>query len=136
MKFDKRYWIFISAAMVFATIASVTTIYLSGILHSIECNSVAAAAFAKIGMIPSMLTGILALLPLMIAIPYALRQNERVGILSAAFLGAIVAYTALDALNNISAIMGFQHTFLIAHTVLGTTNNISGTILGTGTSLC
>jgi hypothetical protein len=136
MKFDKRYWIFIAAAMVFAAIASACTVYLSLVFHAMECNSVASVIFSRIGMIPAMLLGVLGLLPLMIAIPYALRQNERLGLLSVICLGAIVSYTAFDAVNDVSAVMGFQHAYLLAHSVLDTTNNVSGTILGTGPSLC
>ena len=51
-------------------------------------------------------------------------------------LGCIVAYTALDAANNVSAIMGYHHMYLFAHTVLDTTNNVTGTVVGTGESLC
>ncbi len=101
-----------------------------------ECNSVAAACFAGVGMVPCMLLGILALLPLMVAIPYILRQNERPGLLSMLLLGCIVAYTAFDALNNVSAIMGYHTTYLFAHSLLDTANNATGTIVGTGESLC
>ena len=137
MKFDKRYWLFIAAAMVSATVASLCTLYLASVHeHFVECNSLAAASFARIGMVPSMVLGILSLLPLMVAIPYIFRQNERPGLLSVLVLGCIVAYTAFDALNDLSVIMGYQHAYLIAHTVLDTTNNITGNVAGTGPSLC
>jgi hypothetical protein len=137
VKFDKRYWIFIAAAMFFAGIASASTLYLASVQeHFLECNSVTAACFGKIGMVPCMLLGILALLPVMVAIPYIFRQNERPGLLSVLVLGCIVAYTALDAVNNVSAIMGYHHVYLFAHTVLGTTNNVTGNVVGTGDSLC
>lgn len=87
-------------------------------------------------MVPSMVLGILALLFLMVAIPFIFRQNERPGLLSVLVLGCIVAYTAFDAVNDVSAIMGYQNTYLIAHTLLDTTNNVTGTIIGTGGSLC
>ncbi len=137
MNFDKRYWIFIGAAMFSATVASASTLYLASISkHFMECNSVAAVWFAKIGMVPSMVLGILALLPVMVAIPYILRQNEKLGLFSALFLGCIVTYTTFDAVNNISAIMGYQEAYLIAHSILDTTNNVTGTALGTGASFC
>jgi hypothetical protein len=101
-----------------------------------ECNSLAAASFARIGMVPSMVLGILSLLPLMVAIPYLFRQNEKPGLLSVLVLGCIVAYTAFDALNDLSVIMGYQHTYLLAHAVLDTTNNVTGSVAGTGPSLC
>jgi len=135
--FHPRYWIFIGAAMFFATCASASTLYMASVQeHFMECNSVAAACFLRIGMVPCMLLGILALLPLMVAIPYLLRQNEKPGLLSVLLLGCIVAYTALDALNNVSAIMGYHTTYLFAHSLLDTTNNATGTIAGTGESLC
>jgi glucan phosphoethanolaminetransferase (alkaline phosphatase superfamily) len=137
VKFDKRYWVFIAAAMGSAAIASLCTLYLASMHeHFMECNSLAAAAFARIGMVPSMVLGILALLPLMVAIPYIFRQNERPGLLSVVVLGCIVAYTAFDALNDLSIILGYQHAYLIAHAVLDTTNNVTGNVAGTGPSLC
>jgi hypothetical protein len=137
VKFDTRYWIFIAAAMFFATVASASTLYLASVQENFkECNSVSAACFDCIGMIPCTVLGILALLPLMVAIPCIFRQNERPGLLSVLILGCIVAYTALDAVNNVSAIMGYHHLYLFAHTVLDTTNNVTGNVVGTGDSLC
>jgi hypothetical protein len=137
VKFDKRYWIFIAAAMFFATVASASTLYLASVQKNfMECNSVTAACFDCIGMVPCMLLGILALLPLMVAIPCIFRQNERPGLLSVLVLGCIVAYTALDAVNNVSAIMGYHHLYFFAHTILDTTNNVTGNIVGTGESHC
>lgn len=104
--------------------------------HFRECDSVAAACFAHIGMAPTMVLGILALLVLMIAIPYILRQNARPGLLSMLILGCIVAYTAFDAMNDVSAVMGYHHVYLIAHTLLDTTNSVAGSIVGTGASAC
>ena len=101
-----------------------------------ECNSVAHAFFSHMGMVPSMVLGVLALLPLMVAIPYVFRQNEKMGHISMLVMGCIVAYTVFDAVNDISAIMGYQQAYLIAHTVLSTTNNVTGNVVGTGTSLC
>jgi len=97
---------------------------------------VSAACFDRIGMVPCMVLGILALLPLMVAIPYVFRQNEKPGLLSVILLGIIVAYTAFDAANNVAAILGYHQIYLVAHTVLDTTNNVSGNIVGTGDSLC
>lgn len=137
MKFDKRYWIFIAAATVSATIASACTLYLSRVsVHFLECDSIAAACFARFGMVPAMVLGILALVALMVAIPCIFRQNERPGLLSVAVLGCIVAYTAFDALNDVSAIMGYHHAYLIAHSLLTTTNTVAGTVVGTGASAC
>lgn len=137
MNFDRRYWILIGAAVIFASTASVTTLYLAATSPQfLECNPVAAACFLRIGMIPCMLLGILALPPLMVAIPYLLRQNEQCGALSVLILLCIVLYTALDAINNLSAILGFHQTYLAAHAVLSTTNNATGSVVGTGDSLC
>jgi hypothetical protein len=128
---------FIAAAMFFATIASVSTLYMASVQeHFMECNSVTATCFVRIGMVPCMILGILALLPLMVAIPYIFRQNEKPGLLSVLVLGCIVAYTAFDSLNNVSAIMGYNQAYLVAHAVLDTTNNVTGNIVGTGDSLC
>jgi hypothetical protein len=137
VKFDKRYWIFIAAAMIFSGIASASTLYMSSVNeHFRECNSVSAACFTQMGMVPCMVLGVLALLPVMIAIPYLFRQNEQVGVFSALVMGCIVLYTFLDAVNNISAIMHYQQTFLLAHAALSTTNNVTGHVVGTGESLC
>jgi hypothetical protein len=137
VRFDKRYWILIAAAMFFATVASATTLYLASVQdHFMECNSVSAACFFRFGMFPCMLLGILALLPLMVAIPYLFRQNENPGLLSVLVLGIIVAYTAFDAVNNVAAIMGYDEVYLAAHSVLATTNNVTGNIAGTGDSHC
>lgn len=137
MKFDKRYWIFILAAMFFASVASASTLYMASVQEQfLECNSLAAACFDKIGMVPCMVLGVLSLLPVMIAIPYLFRQNEEPGLLSMLVLGCIVAYTALDAANNISAILGYHHFYLFAHTVMDTTNNVTGNVVGTGESHC
>jgi hypothetical protein len=137
VNFDKRYWYFIAAAMFFASVASVSTWYLAMVQeHFMECNSVSAICFDTFGMVPCMAFGIFSLLPVMMAIPYLFRQNEKPGLLSVLVLGCIVTYTALDAANNISAIMGYHHVFLFAHTVMDTTNNITGTAIGTGESHC
>lgn len=118
-----------------ATLASLCTLYLSSAYpHTLECNSIAAALFDRIGMVPGMAIGILALLPLMVAIPYIFRQNERPGFLSILIMGCIVTYTAFDALNDVSVIMGYHNAYLIAHTILDTTNNVTGTVVGTGMS--
>jgi hypothetical protein len=87
-------------------------------------------------MVPGMVLGVLALLPLMVAIPYIFRQNEKPGLVSVLVLGCIVAYTAFDAVNDVSAIMGYHHLYLFAHAVLDTTNNVTGNVVGTGESLC
>ena len=137
MNFDKRYWIFIGAAMFFTTVASAITLYMASIeKHFIECDSTSAACFLHFGMIPCMTLGILILPPVMIAIPYILRQNESAGLLSMVLLGAIVVYTAFDAVNNVAAIMGYQQTYMVAHSFLENANNLTGAIVGTGDSLC
>ncbi len=123
--------------MFFATVASASTLSMASTReHFMECNSVAAACFVRVGMVPCMLLGILALLPLMVAIPYILRQNEKPGLLSMLLLVCIVAYTAFDALNNVSAIMGYHIPYLFTHSLLDTVNNATGAIAGTGESLC
>jgi len=137
VKFDRRYWVFIAAAMFFATVASASTLYLASVQENFrECNSVSAACFAGIGMVPCMILGVLALLPLMVAIPCIFGQNERPGLLSLLAMGCIVAYTALDAMNNVSAILGYHNLYFFAHTILDTTNNVTGTVAGTGESHC
>jgi hypothetical protein len=62
--------------------------------------------------------------------------EPRPGLASVLVLSCIVAYTALDAANNVAAILGYHHIYLFAHSALSTTNNITGTIAGTGESLC
>jgi hypothetical protein len=95
VNFDKRYWILIGTAIFFATLASASTLYLASVQeHFMECNSTSAACFAAIGMVPCMVMGVLTLLPLMVAIPYLFRQNERPGLASVLVLTCIVAYTA------------------------------------------
>lgn len=137
MKFDRRYWVLICAAVFFATVSAASTLYLASVQERFtECNSVAAGCFIVLGMAPCMVLGILSLIPIMVAIPCIFRQNERPGILSILLLACIVAYTAFDAANNISAILGFQQSYQLAHSVLSTTNNATGTLLGTGESLC
>jgi len=137
VKFDTRYWIFIAAAMFFASVASASTLYMASVQeHFMECNSVSAACFIRLGMVPCMVLGVLALLPLMVVIPCIFRQNEKPGFLSVLVLGFIVAYTAFDAVNNVAAIMGYHQAYLVAHAVLDTTNNVTGNIVGTGDSLC
>ena len=101
-----------------------------------ECNSISAAFFDTIGMVPSMVLGILFLIAVMVAIPYMFHQNEKAGFISMLILGLIVLYTAIDAVNNISAIMGLYETYHLAHGVLSSTNNVTGNIVGTGDSLC
>lgn len=101
-----------------------------------ECNSISAAFFDMIGMVPTMVLGILLLIPVMAAIPYIFGQNEKAGLISMVLMGIIVLYTALDAVNNVSAIMGFYETYNAAHGILSSTNNVTGNIVGTGESLC
>jgi hypothetical protein len=137
VNFDRRYWILIGAAMFFATVASASTLYLSLVNPDFkECNSITAACFAAVGMVPCMVLGVLALLPIMVAIPYLLHQNEKVGLASVLLMGCIAAYTAFDAINNLSAIMGYYEMYHAAHALLSTTNNATGNIAGTGESLC
>ena len=83
-----------------------------------------------------MVMGVFSLLPLMVAIPYLFRQEERPGLASVLVLSCIVAYTALDAANNGAAIFGYHNLYLLAHSALSTANNVTGTIAGTGESLC
>jgi hypothetical protein len=137
MKFERRYWVLIGAAIFFATLASASTLYLASVQeHFMECNSTSAACFAAIGMVPCMVMGVLTLLPLMVAVPFLFRQNERPGLASVLVLSCIVAYTALDAANNIAALLGYHHIYLFAHSALSTVSNVTGTIAGTGESLC
>jgi hypothetical protein len=137
MKFDRRYWILIAAAIFFATLASASTLYLASVQeHFMECNSTSAACFAAIGMVPCMVMGVLTLLPLMVAVPYLFRQNERPGLASVLVLSCIVAYTALDAANNVAALLGYHDIYFFAHSALITVSNVTGTIAGTGESLC
>jgi hypothetical protein len=137
MKFDRRYWILIAAAIFFATLASASTLYLASVQeHFMECNSTSAACFAAIGMVPCMVMGVLVLLPLMVAIPYLFRQNERPGLASVLVLSCIVIYTAFDAANNVAAILGYHNLYLFAHSALSTANNVTGNLTGTGDSLC
>ena len=137
MKFDKRYWILIGAAMFFASIASASTWYLALVRERFtECNSVSAVCFNTFGIVPCMVFGVFFLLPVMMAIPFIFGQNEQPGLLSVLVLGCIVLYTFLDAANNISAIMGYHHIYLFAHAALDATNNATGNVVGTGDSLC
>ena len=123
--------------MVSATIASGCTLYMMHVYpHCMECNSVAAACFRLLGPVPSMALGILALLPLMVAIPFIFRQNEKLGLIPVLIMGCIVAYTAFDAVNDVSAILGYRQAYLVAHAVLSSTNNVTGSVVGTGRSLC
>jgi len=95
VNFDRRYWIFIAVAIFFSSVASVSTLYLSLVQEQfMECNSMSAACFAAAGMVPCMVLGILSLLPLMVAVPYLFRQEERPGLASVLVLACIVLYTA------------------------------------------
>jgi hypothetical protein len=137
VKLDRRYGIFISLAVLFAGVSSASTLYLASTEeHFMECNSISAVLFAAIGMVPSMVLGILGLIGIMIAIPYLFRQNEKAGLLSMIILGLIVLYTALDAVNNVSVILRFQETYQVSHRILSSVNNITGQLAGTGNSRC
>ncbi len=137
MTFDTRYWILIAAALFFSTLASATTLYLASVQeHFMECNSTSAACFAVLGMVPCMAVGVLDLLPLMVAVPYVFRQNEQPGTASVLVLSCIVAYTALDAANNVAAVLGYHDLYVFAHSALSAANNVTGTIAGTGELLC
>ncbi|WAC05872.1 MAG: hypothetical protein OS112_04380 [Methanoregula sp.] len=138
MNFDRRYWIFIGAAISCATISSASTLHLALLQkeHFMECNSTSAACFAAAGMVPCMVLGILSLLPLMVAVPYLFGQEERPGLASVLVLSCIVAYTALDAANNVAAIFGYHDIYFFAHSAMSTVSNVTGTIAGTGESLC
>jgi multisubunit Na+/H+ antiporter MnhB subunit len=137
VKFDRRYWIFIGSAVFFATVSSVSTLYLASVRkHFLECNSVSAECFMTIGMVPCMVLGILTMIVVMVAIPYIFRQNENLGVISMILMGLIVLYTALDAVNNISAIMGYYEAYQATHGILSSTNNVTGNIVGTGESHC
>ena len=137
MKFDRRYWAFIGPAVFFSTVSSASTLYLaSRERHFMECNSISAALFGAIGIVPSMVLGILSLIVVMVAIPYIFRQNQVVGILPMFIMGLIVLYTALDAVNDVSVILGFHASYQVAHTVLTETNNATGNLVGTGESHC
>jgi hypothetical protein len=137
VKFDRRYWFFIGSAVFFATVSSATTLYLASVRHHfLECNSVSAACFYSIGTIPCMVLGVLALIPIMVAIPYIFRQNEKLGVIPTILMGVIVLYTFLDAVNNISAILGYYQAYQAAHGILTPANNVTGSIIGTGESYC
>lgn len=138
MNFDRRYWILIGSAMACATVSSASTLYLASLQkeHFMECNSVSAACFAAVGTVPCIVLGVLSLLPLKVAVPYLFRQNERLGAVSVLVLSLIVAYTVLDAANNVAAILRYRDIYFLAHAALSTANNVTGTIAGTGESLC
>jgi multisubunit Na+/H+ antiporter MnhB subunit len=137
VKLDRRYWIFIGSAVFFATVSSVSTLYLASVRkHFLECNSVSAECFMTIGIVPCMVLGILTMIVVMVAIPYIFRQNENLGVISMILMGLIVLYTALDAVNNISAIMGYYEAYQATHGILSSTNNVTGNIVGTGESHC
>jgi hypothetical protein len=137
VKFDKRYWVFIGAALFCSIVSSGSTLYLASVRkHFLECNSVSAECFMTIGMVPCMVLGILTMIVVMVAIPYIFRQNENLGVISMILMGLIVLYTALDAVNNISAIMGYYEAYQAAHGILSSTNNVTGNIVGTGESYC
>jgi hypothetical protein len=138
LNFDKRYWIFIGAAILFASIASFITVYAILITKSAtECNSIAVWWFNIIGMIPSMVLGLVLLVPFMITIPYVFKQNARMEPLSMLIMGCIVLYTFLDALNNITLLLGYHNIYYMAvHPIVITLNDITGTIVGTGASIC
>jgi hypothetical protein len=137
MNFDRRYRVLIAAALFFSTLASVCTLSMAPVQeHFMECNSTSAACFAVLGMVPCMVLGILALLPVMVAVPCLFRHNERLHFAPAPVLSCIVAYTALDAANNVPAVLGYYNIYLFAHSALSTANNVTGTIAGTGKSLC
>jgi hypothetical protein len=122
--------------MVFASAASASSLYLVSVQeHFMECISVAAACFDKVGMIPCMIMGIPALFPVMGAVPYLIRQNESPGFLSVLVPGCIAACTAFDAANIISAVMEYHGLYLFAPTVLDTPNKVTGNIAGTRESL-
>jgi hypothetical protein len=59
VKFDHRYWIFIAAAISFATLAAACTLYLAALRkeHFMECNSTSAACFSVPGMVLGGLLG-------------------------------------------------------------------------------
>jgi hypothetical protein len=129
--------VFIGLAAFFSTVSSASTCYLASVeKHFMECNSISAAFFDAIGMVPSMVLGILFLIAVMVAIPYLFHQNEKTGVISMIIMGLIVLYTALDAVNNISAILGLYQTYHVAHGILSSTNNVTGELAGTGESLC
>ncbi len=136
--FDRRYWAFIGSAVFFSVVASACTLYPASTekQHFMECNSISAAFFSAIGMVPSMVLGTLILIGVMVAIPYLFRQNEKMGLLSMILMGLIVLYTVLDAVNDVSVILGFHESYLVAHHILSSANNVTGRIAGTGESLC
>jgi len=79
MKFDRRYWVLIAAAISCASVSSASTLYMASVQeHFMECNSTSAACFAAIGMVPCMVLGVLALLPLMVAVScyFLIAQNN------------------------------------------------------------
>ena len=118
MTFDKKYLCFIIPAIIFSSIASVTTLFMLSIGKCREYNPYALVAFNTIGMIPTMICGIIGLVAIMVVIPYILKQNQKIGITSSCILFSFVVFVFLDALNDVSLLFHIQPTYTVSHAIL------------------
>ena len=118
MTFDKKYLCFIIPAIIFSSIASATTLFMLSIGKCRECNPYVNMLSDIIGITPTMICGITGLVVIMIAVPYILKQNQKVGFLSSCVLFSLVGFVFLDALNDVSLLFHIQPTYTISHAIL------------------
>jgi hypothetical protein len=106
IKFDKRYWIFIAAAILAHFVAIVCTYYAVTILGIHECNPFMGTAFSQLGFLITSSLSILLIIGFMMFVPFTFGQTEKLGIKSAAFMGLFVGALTIDAINDILVLSG------------------------------
>jgi hypothetical protein len=106
MSFDRRYWIFIACALIVHTVAILCTYYAIEIQGSFECNPIMADAFSSWGYVITSLFSLAVIVLVMLFVPYLLRENNKLGLLSGIILGIFTFALFFDAFHDLLVISG------------------------------
>lgn len=132
--FDKIYWLFIYAAVIFHVVAGVLTAHALSTNTGKECINLSSTAFSLVGIYWWIILTSLFLISIMIFIPYLMEENERIGIWATTFLLIIVLAMAFDAVNDIAGTVGIYwlNDLMVAIVRMGYTSvsTVTGTSSG------
>jgi hypothetical protein len=106
--FDKRYWIYIYASVIFHTIAWILTWYAISTHRGRECIVSSAQAFDSIGFMGFYLITTFGLIAVMIFIPYFMDNNDSITLFMTILMLCAVIFTGFDAVNDIFMTINFD----------------------------
>lgn len=105
-KFDKKYWIFIAFAVIVHVVAILCTYYQIEIRGSYECNPIMADMFVSSGYFFTSVFSIGVIILTMVFVPYVLRENEKLGLISGIILSIFIFALFFDAFHDLLVVSG------------------------------